>query len=174
MIAIVALSFLALGCNKPAEDNTDGAHEIVNQDAHSSDHDHGHSDDGHGHDHADDGHESAKPLGADGELVLNGSDKWEADEHTNKSVANMHEMVEKFKMQKEKDYSALVEDLKNEVRSLVSGCKMQGAEHDQLHIWLNDYMNLIVKLSDDTDNTGKEIALNNLAESLHNYTKYFK
>jgi len=169
MILLVALSFVAIGCNKPPEDKTDGTHEIVNQDAHSSDHSHG---DHSGHDHAEDDH--AKPLGADGELVLNKTEKWQADEHTNKSVAKMHEMVEEFKMQKEKNYDELVAKLKAEIQELVKGCTMDGDAHDQLHIWLNDYMNLVVELSDDNDETGKEIALNNLAESLHNYSNYFK
>jgi ABC-type Zn2+ transport system substrate-binding protein/surface adhesin len=169
MILLVALSFVAIGCDKPAEDKTDGTHEIVNQDAHSSDHDH---DDHSGHDHAHDDH--AKPLGADGEMVLNNGEKWQADEHTNNSAEKMHKLVVDFKMQKEKKYDELVTKLKAEIQELVKGCTMDGAAHDQLHIWLNDYMNLVVELSDDNDEAGKEIAINNLAESLHNYSKYFK
>lgn len=173
MIVLVALSFIAIGCNKPPEDTTDGTHEIVDQDIHSSDHDESHTAESYD-DHATDG--DAVPHDHSGEsgLVMNNGEKWEADEHTNKSVAKMHEMVEQFKMQKEKNYTELVANLKAETQNLVKGCTMDGAAHDQLHIWLNDYMKLIVKLSDDADSQGKEIALNNLAESLHHYSEYFK
>jgi hypothetical protein len=172
LILLVSLSFIAIGCNKPPEDTTDGTHEIVDQDVHSSDHDESHTADSH-HDHATDGDVTHSNV-SEGGLVLNASDKWEADEHTNNSVAKMHEMVEQVKMQKEPDYDGLAAKLKLEVQNLVKGCTMNGDAHDQLHIWLNDYMKRIVKLSDKTDEQGREIALNNLAESLHNYSEYFK
>src|SRR6056300_249339 len=99
LILLVSLSFIAIGCNKPPEDTTDGTHEIVDQDVHSSDHDESHTADSH-HDHATDGDVTHSNV-SEGGLVLNASDKWEADEHTNNSVAKMHEMVEQVKMQKE-------------------------------------------------------------------------
>ena len=172
LVILATLSFITIGCNKPPEDTTDGTHEIVDQDIHSSDHDQSHTADSYD-DHATDGN-IAKSDAQEGRLVLNGSEKWEADKHTNESVAKMHEMVEQVKMQKEKDYDGLAAKLKLEVQNLVKGCTMKGDSHDQLHIWLNDYMKRIVKLSDKTDEQGREIALNNLAESLHNYSEYFK
>ena len=172
LIILTTLSFIAFGCNEPPEDTTDGTHEIVDQDIHSSDHDQSHTADSHD-DHATGG-DVAKSDVHEGGLVLNGSEKWEADKHTNESVAKMHEMVEQVKMQKERDYDGLAAKLKLEVQNLVRGCRMRGDSHDQLHIWLNDYMKRIVKLSDKTDQQGKDIALENLAESLHNYSKYFK
>ena len=83
------------------------------------------------HPHA---HESAP------QLSLNDGQKWVADKHTADSVASMRSAVAaspaKAPAAPVTDLRALGTQLQEQLQTLIRGCTMTGAAHDQLHTWI--------------------------------------
>ncbi|MGV3657354.1 MAG: hypothetical protein ACO1NX_05350 [Chitinophagaceae bacterium] len=73
------------------------------------------------------------------EITLKKDGKWNADEATNKNVSALQASAAEWNkrpLQSTEDYQALSADLQQGLNTLVKECKMKGADHDALHLWL--------------------------------------
>ena len=99
-------------------------------------------------DHADHAHESTGES-LEG-LSLNDGDKWKMDDHTRSSFATM---ATSFLAQ---NHATLGTDglkevgasLRQDINSLIQGCTMAGASHDQLHVLLTGYIAAVDALAE--------------------------
>jgi hypothetical protein len=74
------------------------------------------------------------PLAA---LSLDGGKRWTGDEHTHKYIAAMADAVQAASGdQTPAATQALGRQLQEHVDALVAGCRMQGKDHDALHVYL--------------------------------------
>ena len=69
-------------------------------------------------------------------VPLNKGNKWKADEATKKNVAGMVKVVNDSIYADATKRRQLYATLQSKIDTLVSQCRMQGAEHDALHVWL--------------------------------------
>ena len=92
------------------------------------------------------------------ELSLNNGVKWKADSSTNKNVSELYNLISDANPVMLEDYQKTGKTLQVAINKMVSDCRMQGADHDALHHWLEPLMEmnkkmLDVKLADE----GKEV-----------------
>ena len=69
-------------------------------------------------------------------VQLNNGSKWKADEATKRNVAALVQVVSDSSyadITKRREMSAKVQ---SKVDTLINQCRMKGAEHDALHVWL--------------------------------------
>ncbi len=74
---------------------------------------------------------------------LNKGAKWKADASTNENVANLKSIIDQFKTNAHpevKDYRAFQAKFTDGIGKMVTECKMKGADHDALHVWLEPLM----------------------------------
>tara|TARA_R110001592_G_scaffold16881_1_gene71347 strand:+ start:23325 stop:23798 length:474 start_codon:yes stop_codon:yes gene_type:complete len=115
--------------------------------------------------------EHKKADGIDG-MSLNNDEKWEMDDHTRQSFAQMVELflntdIASLNNDELKSYGIA---LQKNLDDLIRGCTMEGEPHDQLHIFLMGYMPEVEELS----NSGSQENAQNIQYYLENYSKYFK
>ena len=70
------------------------------------------------------------------------------------------------------DYQALGDSLNKQLRELISGCTMKGAAHDELHVFLTEFMPQVGKLRKASDLPAAEaafLALKNLSVEFGTY-----
>lgn len=110
------------------------------------------------------------------ELALNNGTKWIADSVTNYNVTNLRSITDDFKTKPApsvSDYQKLSNDLTTGLNKMIKECKMTGADHDALHIWLEP----VLKENAELKNTAyTEIAGNifkSIDKRLDNYNNYF-
>ena len=75
------------------------------------------------------------------ELQLNEGAKWIADDATKNNIASLVEIVNDPENSGVKKKEKLLSQLQTGIDSLIYQCRMQGADHDALHIWLEQFMN---------------------------------
>ncbi len=105
-------------------------------------------------------------------MSLNNGEKWEMDDNTRQSFAQMAELFLNI------DIASLNKDelksqgiaLQKTLDDLIRGCTMEGEPHDQLHIFLMGYMLEVDALA----NSGSQENAQNVQYYLENYSKYFK
>ena len=109
-------------------------------------------------------------------LTLNNGAKWTSDESTDKNVAAMKTTADDFKQKSDPqvaDYKTAGEQLGAGVQKMVTECKMQGADHDALHVWLEPLMKEVNQLKKVEDaNEGKSLFAS-IDNRLNEYPKYF-
>lgn len=117
-------------------------------------------------DHADSTHAAhAHDPSSDLQLSLNDGVKWKMDDHTRSTYIEMVSVAES-----ELTGKALGVQLQNKLNKLISGCTMTGEAHNQLHIFLTEFMPVVKELSE----TGDSESSNRAKELLHSYPKYFE
>ena len=108
------------------------------------------------------------------ELALNKGAKWEADSSTNANVAELNAIVVNANPVVLEDYKKTGEALKVGITKMVNECKMQGADHDALHQWLEPLMDMNKQLLDVTSvEKGKEV-FEMINQHIDKYNLYFE
>ncbi len=124
---------------------------------------------GHAHEH-----EHAAPAK---ELALNNGMKWKADEPTKANVAALQTIAAEFDASGDKSlagYTSTGEKLGEGISQLVSACRMSGADHDALHLWLEPLMGSVNAL-EKADAPGTAAATyNEIRERLALFNIYFE
>ena len=98
------------------------------------------------HDHttvAKEGNEPGAIVLTNGLPGLNNGAKWAADKSTNDNVANLQSIVDRFKTNPAPavdDYRVFNESFTDGLGKMVKECKMQGPDHEALHVWLEPMM----------------------------------
>lgn len=110
-------------------------------------------------------------------LTLNNGQKWKADAPTNENVVNMRTIVQNFSVEPHtdlSDYQILNGDLQKGVDKMIQECKMQGPDHDALHLWLEPLMKDVSELKKAGDIASAEKIFHSINERLGLYTQYFE
>lgn len=122
-----------------------------------------------GHSHAQ--HEQ---TGATTTLALDNGEKWLMDEHTRNKMAEMEAAFYSADHSQRESLNALGVSLSKDVEELVAGCTMEGKAHDQLHVFLTDYIPAVQSMSTaDTLDEARDLAIN-IKGQLDNYKQHFK
>jgi hypothetical protein len=91
-------------------------------------------------------------------IPLNNGARWKADEATKKNVAAMAQVVRDSSYADAGNRNRLYVDLKAKTDTLIKECRMQGAAHDALHIWLEKLLEDLKELKEDDDEYNKSHA----------------
>lgn len=108
------------------------------------------------------------------QIKLNKGEKWSANPETNEGVLKMQRLIKDSPKQTLEDYRKLATEL-NEVKNhIIKECTMEGASHDNLHIWLYPLIRRIDNLIA-ADNLSKANNITvKISEILNDYHSYFK
>lgn len=82
-------------------------------------------------------------------VPLNNGAKWQADEATRKSVSAMMQIVTDTTYADAAKRQQLYTNLQAKIDKLVQECRMKGAEHDALHVWLEKVMKDLKELKEE-------------------------
>lgn len=100
--------------------------------------------------------------------------KWQADELTNEGVKKMQTTIETQSTNTLSDYHKLAKQLNDDKNYVVKNCTMEGASHDNLHIWLMPLIEKIDALTkiEDVDDAAK--LKQSIEENISAYDTYFQ
>lgn len=82
--------------------------------------------------------------------------KWQLDESTRSNIANIKGLLQG--PSSGKDLGQLGDKLQYETDKLISECRMDGPDHDALHVWLEDYLQHLKALKNSSGNREKAYA----------------
>lgn len=110
-------------------------------------------------------------------LMLHNGQKWKADTSTNENVASLCTIARDFAGETHiglTDYEALGSGLQKGFDKMIRECRMEGAGHDALHLWLEPLLVSVseLKRADNTISAEKIFAA--IHERLELYTQYFE
>ncbi len=108
------------------------------------------------------------------ELKLNNGNKWKMDEHTRKMSSLMEKTFFAADHSNLTNLKMLGEQLEEQLGKLINGCTMRGEAHDQLHLFLADYVPSVQNLVKAKDYDKARSTAIKLKRNLKTYKKYFK
>src|SRR5690606_4266181 len=69
-------------------------------------------------------------------LSLDNGARWQADEHTRRSIAEMIESTRRVEAQRDPATTAVLgRELQEQLEGLIAGCTMEGPAHEALHVY---------------------------------------
>ncbi len=106
------------------------------------------------------------------DMMLNNGKKWQMDEHTRSILAAMKTDITSLDISSSttEELQTLGGELTLQLESLIQGCTMVDAEHDQLHIFLTGYIPALSELTE----TGCIESAEKVKYYLNNYSNYFE
>lgn len=133
----------------------------------------------HHHDHDSDEIHSHDEHGmeAGAVLALNNGEKWKSDDPTNMHAQNLIGLDQEFRpraadanLEMFRNYADM---LQQELNGMIKDCKMDGPDHDALHLWLEPVLHGVKELKNaETDEKAKEIDAD-LSEKIMKYDQFF-
>jgi len=126
---------------------------------------------GHKEEHAH-SHDTTAVAESNFGLNLNGTEKWQMDDHTRTMFMQMSERWKSVNGNTlpANELKMAGADLRRDVDSLIAGCTMQGAAHDELHTYLSAFIPAVEALSQQ----GEKEQARKVDTLLTIYPKYFK
>ena len=128
--------------------------------------------------HADHGHSEGLAEPAQPEkLTLNNGAKWKADNPTNTNVEELQKIAADFKTKSNpttEDYQALNGSMARGLNKMIQQCKMEGPDHDALHLWLEPVLRENAKLKELNSPAESQRVFAFLDTRLHIYNNYFE
>ena len=109
-------------------------------------------------------------------LALNNGVKWAGDESTRIHAVNLIAIADKFSAGPEANlstYRTFADNLQGELNQLVKNCRMNGAEHDALHLWLEPIMLGVKELKEVSTTGAGKVAAQKLNEDVKKFNQYF-
>ena len=107
-------------------------------------------------------------------LVLNNGAKWKADSSTIGNVDLLQKVVSGAKKESLENYLQTAAQLEAGLNKMVSECKMQGADHDALHLWLEPLMKRSKDLKKATTAGDAATLLNEIDKQVNLFSQYFE
>ena len=123
----------------------------------------------------EEGHEHGDSAAT--ELALNNGVKWKADSSTQNNVQQLQVTLESFNSSSERTleaYHALAVDLQRGLSKMVNECKMKGADHDALHLWLEPLMGQVKDLKKSSAIAGAAQFKETIQRQVNLYQQYFE
>jgi hypothetical protein len=109
-----------------------------------------------------------------GTLTLNDGQKWVMDDHTRKMIAEIRSTVDGAAVADLEGAHSLGDTLQAKVNRLVQGCTMEGAAHDQLHVFLSQFIPAAgAMVSASSAQSGQE-SLERIRDLLAEYDRTFR
>ncbi len=118
-----------------------------------------------------DGHENHDTKKEEA-LSLNNDKKWKADEATLNNVNAMMVVINDSSYAASSARSAFINQMQNRIDTLVSQCRMQGPDHDALHLWLNKVTKNMKEIKEEDDEYAKE--KEKLKNNIERFYTYFE
>ncbi|MBP9185516.1 MAG: hypothetical protein KBE91_00570 [Bacteroidia bacterium] len=115
-------------------------------------------------------HEATEKL----EINLNNGAKWAVNKEMMVYVRNSEGLVDTYINAPKKDYAALAKELNSTVGLLTKSCTMKGQSHEELHVWLHPYMQLIKDLGNAKNEEEASQIVNALQASFVMFNQYFE
>ncbi|KAA3611172.1 MAG: hypothetical protein D8M58_14450 [Calditrichaeota bacterium] len=107
-------------------------------------------------------------------MQLNDGQKWLMDEHTRSSFKKMASTFSASDHSSIEGLQGVGVELRGQVNELLKGCTMDGAAHDQLHVFMMGYIPAVDSLSSSNNlELGQEQAIK-VKEYLDAYSVYFE
>jgi|GEM_PF-155982 len=110
-------------------------------------------------------------------LTLNNGEKWKADEPTQRHATQLIEINKEFEPKAEnanlemfRNYSDM---LQQELNAMIRDCKMQGPEHDALHLWLEPVLQLVKTMKEAKNEEEARMVELRLTEAIQVYNQFF-
>ena len=107
------------------------------------------------------------------EIVLNNGIKWSANTETTDGVREMLTLIQDNKTTTTVDYKKLGVALNNVKNTVVKECTMEGASHDNLHVWLHPLIEKIALLQKVQNAEEGAQLTSNIKTHLEGYYDYF-
>jgi phage-related tail protein len=110
-------------------------------------------------------------------LTLNHGEKWKSDESTNKNVEELKVTVSRFNENKNKslaDFHAAAGELQTGLDKMIKECRMQGADHDALHLWLEPVLKNVNSLKTVTSEAEASKLFSEIGARINSYKQYFE
>jgi hypothetical protein len=105
-------------------------------------------------------------------VPLNSGTKWKADEATRKNVAAMVQVVEDSGYADATKRKQLYASLQSKTDTLIKQCRMQGAEHDALHVWLERVLKDMKEVKEEDNEYHKAYAV--LKKDVKSFYDFFE
>ena len=107
-------------------------------------------------------------------LGLNHGQQWEMDEHTRTMLVKMEATFFAADHSNQAGLNAAGTELKVQLGQLIAGCTMAGEAHDQLHVFMSEYVPVIDLLAQAGDYAAARDAAIELKGHFGTYKKYFR
>ena len=105
-------------------------------------------------------------------LELNNGNKWNTDESTKKNVAAMIRIINNSEYSTTEKKGQLYMDLQQQIDNLIKECRMQGAAHDALHLWLENVLEKMKELK--SENVGFTESYTALKQAILSFHTFFE
>lgn len=109
-------------------------------------------------------------------LTLNNGAKWQTDESTHTHTSKLIADIDAFNAKANKDintYQVFADDLQKELNSLIGDCKMQGPNHEALHLWLEPVLKDVSDLKKISVAEEGKRATEKLTADIKKFNQYF-
>lgn len=110
-------------------------------------------------------------------LALNNGAKWQTDESTRQHAAALQGIADGFPFNENTTLEAFhnhAEAMQTELNYLIQDCRMKGAEHDALHLWLEPVLEDTRQVSETSDAAAAQAATKQLHEDIRKFPQYFQ
>lgn len=107
------------------------------------------------------------------DIILNNGIKWSANTETTDGVREMLTLIKDNKTTTIDDYKKLGVTLNNVKNTVVKECTMEGASHDNLHVWLHPLIEKIELLQKIQNAEEGAQLTSNIKMHLEGYYDYF-
>jgi hypothetical protein len=106
-------------------------------------------------------------------LQLNNGEKWKVNDEMMPHLTEMQEIILNYDMEAG-DYKTLASSLDSHNKKLIKSCTMKGESHDQLHLWLHPYLEMVDNLGKAESLEAATIIINQIKESFKSFNQYFQ
>ncbi len=107
-------------------------------------------------------------------LVLNNGAKWKADSTTLVNAAILQSVVSGAGKESLESYLQTATQLQDGLNKMIKECKMQGADHDALHKWLEPLMEKTKDLKKVSSAENAATILNGIEKQVNLFPQYFE
>jgi len=108
------------------------------------------------------------------ELTLNHGAKWKADSTTVANIALLQNIVSNAKKENPENYLQTADALQEGLNKMVRECKMKGADHEALHIWLQQMMEIVNDFRNVPSVEIAAISLSEIENHINLFSQYFE
>ena len=118
--------------------------------------------------------EHRDPMAWENQIKLSAGSKWQANRETTEGIENMLVLVRESSKASLEEFEQLSISLSSELNTLIEKCTMEGAAHDNLHIYLKPLIVKIAELDSVTSKEQKRNLTTEIEKHLKAYAVYFQ